>query len=146
MKVVLQRVSRASVSVAGELKGQIATGLLLLVGIGKGDEQPVTAAMADKISTLRIFPDERGRFDRSILDTGGAVLAVPQFTLLADTAKGRRPEFFEAAPPEQASRLFNAFVEALRGAGVSPVETGVFGANMQVELINDGPVTIILER
>ena len=146
MKVLLQRVSRASVSVEGEITGQIGQGVLLLVGIGKTDDAAVLKPMAEKISTLRIFPDENGRFHHSLLDISGGALAVPQFTLFADTNKGRRPEFFEAAPPEKASPLFDAFVEELKRAGIKSVQTGVFGAHMQVELLNDGPVTIMLER
>jgi D-tyrosyl-tRNA(Tyr) deacylase len=119
---------------------------MLLVGFGKDDDTRVLQPVADKIATMRIFSDERGRFDASVLDTNGAILAVPQFTLYADTAKGRRPEFFQALAPEPATQLFTEFKAALRRAGVSQVESGVFGANMEVELVNDGPVTISLER
>ncbi len=146
MRVITQRVSRASVRVAGATVGSIGPGLMLLVGFGKDDDTRVLQPVADKIATMRIFSDERGRFDASVLDTNGAILAVPQFTLYADTAKGRRPEFFQALAPEPATQLFTEFKAALRRAGVSQVESGVFGANMEVELVNDGPVTISLER
>ncbi len=146
MKVLLQRVSNASVSVDGESIAQIGEGLLLLVGIAREDTESVLKPMAEKISTLRIFPDEKGRFHHSLLDIGGAVLAVPQFTLFADTNKGRRPEFFAAAPPDAASKMFDSFAAELSAAGIEQVRTGVFGAHMKVELLNDGPVTIMLEK
>ena len=146
MRVIIQRVSRASVSVEGTTVGAIGAGLLLLVGFGKTDSFETLKPMAEKIVAMRIFSDERGRFDASLLETKGAVLAVPQFTLYAETSKGRRPEFFDALAPEPASQLFTQFKETLRHAGVAQVESGVFGAYMQVELVNDGPVTITLER
>ena len=144
MKVVLQRVSRASVSVEGSVRGEIGAGLLVLVGIARGDGEEAAARLAGKVARLRVFEDANGRFDRSLLDTGGAALVVSQFTLIADTAKGNRPSFSAAAPPEQAEPVYDSFCAALRGFGV-PVETGVFGARMNVELVNDGPVTIALE-
>ncbi|RMH62028.1 MAG: D-tyrosyl-tRNA(Tyr) deacylase [Calditrichaeota bacterium] len=144
MKVVLQRVSRASVTVDGQITGHIDEGLMLLVGIAVGDTERDVAYMADKCLNLRVFNDEQGRMNRSLLDTGGAILAVSQFTLLGETRKGRRPSYIQAAPPEQAQTLYNLFVENLRQKGVK-VACGVFGAMMQVELVNDGPVTLIIE-
>jgi D-aminoacyl-tRNA deacylase len=144
MRAVIQRVSRASVSVEGRVVARIGSGLLVLLGVAAGDGEGAAAALAGKIARLRIFPDESGRFDRSAVDTGGAVLAVSQFTLLADTGKGNRPSFTSAAPPEEAEPLYERFCEALAALGVA-VERGVFGATMAVELVNDGPVTIVLE-
>src|SRR3990172_1505272 len=144
MRVVLQRVTRASVTVEGEIVGAIGPGLLLLVGAADGDDDAIARRLAQKCAELRIFPGDDGRFDRSLLDTGGEALVVSQFTLLADVRKGRRPSFTPAAPPEIAAPLCDAFAEALRALNV-PVSTGRFGAMMQVELVNDGPVTIILD-
>ena len=146
MRVVLQRVSRASVSVQGSLRGEIGPGLLVLLGIAHGDGEEDAARLAGKVARLRVFEDDAGRFDRSLLDTGGAALVVSQFTLLAESRhqKGTRPDFSKAARPEIAEPLYGRFCAELRQAGV-PVETGVFGARMEVELVNDGPVTIILE-
>ena len=144
MRVVLQRVTRASVTVDGEIVGAIGPGLLLLVGAADGDDDAIARRLAQKCAELRIFPGDDGRFDRSLLDTGGEALVVSQFTLLADVRKGRRPSFTAAAPPEIAAPLCDAFAEALRALNV-PVSTGRFGAMMQVELVNDGPVTIILD-
>jgi D-tyrosyl-tRNA(Tyr) deacylase len=146
MKVVIQRVSRAKVTVKEQVLGEISAGLLLLIGFGKGDTSLEIPAMIEKILTLRIFPNSEGRFDRSVLDIQGEVLAVSQFTLYADTSKGRRPEFFNALEPGPAQKLFEEFVQALRTALPSKVAAGQFGAMMQVELVNDGPVTITLER
>jgi len=140
----VQRVSRAEVSVDGAARARIGPGLLVLVGIARDDHEPGAARLAGKVARLRVFEDEEGRFDRSLLDTGGSALVVSQFTLIADTEKGNRPSFSGAAPPERAEPLYVAFCAALRGEGV-PVETGVFGARMQVSLVNDGPVTIILD-
>lgn len=126
----------------GALVGEIGPGLCILLGVGRGDGDP--APLAAKIARLRIFPDAAGRFDRSLLDVGGAALVVSQFTLLADTGRGNRPSFSDAAPPEEAEPLYERFCRALGGLGV-PVERGVFGARMAVELVNDGPVTIVLE-
>ena len=140
MRAVVQRVTRAS-STPG---GSIGPGLLVLLGIAEGDEEADVARLAEKVARLRIFENEEGRFDRSLLDTGGAVLAVSQFTLIADTGKGNRPSFSGAARPEVAERIYERFCDALRDLGV-PVQTGVFGARMAVELVNDGPVTIILD-
>jgi D-tyrosyl-tRNA(Tyr) deacylase len=146
MRVVLQRVSRASVSVQGSLRGEIGLGLLVLLGVAHGDGEEDAARLAGKVARLRVFEDDAGRFDRSLLDTGGAALVVSQFTLLAESRhqKGRRPDFSKAARPELAEPLYGRFCAELRQVGV-PVETGVFGARMEVELVNDGPVTIILE-
>src|SRR5688500_17838530 len=143
MKVVLQRVSRACVRVAGATAGEIGLGVLVLVGVAAGDGEEEARRLAGKVARLRVFEDAAGRFDRSLLDAGGAALVVSQFTLLADTAKGNRPSFTAAAAPEHAERLYERFCAALRELGV-PVETGVFGARMEVELVNDGPVTIVL--
>jgi D-tyrosyl-tRNA(Tyr) deacylase len=140
MRAVIQRVSRAS-STPG---GSIGPGLCVLVGIGEGDDEAAALRLADKVARLRIFENEEGKFDRSLLDTGGEVLVVSQFTLLADTAKGNRPSFSGAARPEVAEPLYERFAQALRDLGLT-VETGVFGARMSVELVNDGPVTIVLE-
>jgi D-tyrosyl-tRNA(Tyr) deacylase len=146
VRVVLQRVKSASVTVEGEKISEIGPGLLLLVGVADGDGEPETDWLAEKIAGLRIMPDEAGKMNLSIRDTGGAVLAVSQFTLLADTRKGKRPSFIKAAPPEEATRLFDYFCEQVRMAGVATVEKGRFGAMMDVQLVNDGPVTIVLER
>ena len=146
MRVVLQRVSRAEVRIEGRVTGRIARGYLLLVGFGKHDEESVLSWMADKILSLRLFPDEQGRMNRSLADAAGAVLVVSQFTLYGDTRKGRRPSFIDAAPPELAVPLYERFVRLLRERAPGPVETGEFGAMMDVELVNDGPVTLWLER
>jgi D-aminoacyl-tRNA deacylase len=146
LRVVLQRVKEASVTVAGDRISGIGQGLLLLVGVANGDGEPEANWLAKKIAGLRIMADEEGKMNRSVREVGGAVLAVAQFTLLADTRKGKRPSFVRAAPPEEARRLFDHFCEGLRAAGVDPVEAGCFGAMMDVSLVNDGPVTILLER
>jgi D-tyrosyl-tRNA(Tyr) deacylase len=146
LRVVLQRVKAASVTVAGEKLSNIGPGLLLLVGVANGDGEPEADWLAEKIAGLRIMADEEEKMNLSVRDTGGAVLAVSQFTLLADTRKGKRPSFVGAAPPDEAARLFDYFCQRLRTAGVSMVETGRFGAMMDVNLVNDGPVTIVLER
>ena len=145
MRVVLQRVSRARVTVDGEGVGEIGPGLLLLVGITTGDTLKEAQWLVQKCLGLRIWPDDAGKMDRSVIDIGGSVLAVSQFTLYGDASRGRRPDFIQAARPEVAKPLFDAFVEALAASGV-PVATGVFGANMAVELVNDGPVTLIIDR
>ena len=130
--------------VDGAVRGEIGAGLCLLVGVARGDESDTAVRMAGKVARLRIF-ERDGRFDRSLLETGGGGLAVSQFTLIADTRKGNRPSFVEAAAPDLAEPLYERFCEELAAAGVSPVERGVFGARMQVELVNDGPVTIVLD-
>jgi D-tyrosyl-tRNA(Tyr) deacylase len=140
MRAVVQRVSRARVTPGGE----IGRGFCVLLGVARGDGEEEAVRLAGKVARLRIFPDEDGRFDRSVADAGGAALAVSQFTLIADTTKGNRPSFADAAPPEQAKPLYLRFCDELRALGL-PVETGVFGAQMQLELVNDGPVTIVLD-
>jgi len=140
MRAVVQRVSRARVTPGGE----IGRGVCVLLGVARADGEEDAARLAGKVARLRIFPDEDGRFDRSVLDVAGAALVVSQFTLIADTAKGNRPSFAEAASPEEAEPLYKRFCAELRGLGVR-VETGVFGARMEVELVNDGPVTLMLE-
>ncbi|HVM17501.1 MAG TPA: D-aminoacyl-tRNA deacylase [Gaiellaceae bacterium] len=144
MRAVCQRVSEARVVVDGRVVGEIAHGLLVLVGVARTDGEEEAARTAGKVARLRVFEDDEGRFDRSVLDAGGAVLAVSQFTLIADAAKGNRPSFAGAARPEQAEPLYGRFCEELRALGLA-VETGVFGARMAVELVNDGPVTIVLD-
>jgi D-tyrosyl-tRNA(Tyr) deacylase len=145
MRAVCQRVTRAAVTVDGAVHGRIGAGLLVLLGVARSDDEAGAAQLAAKVARLRIFGDESGRFDRSLLDVDGAALVVSQFTLIADTRKGHRPSFADAAPPEQAAPLYEEFCRALAAEGI-PVETGVFGARMAVELVNDGPVTIVLER
>ena len=144
MKVVVQRVSRARVVVDGQVRGEIGRGLCVLLGVARGDSPAEAERVAGKVARLRIFENDEGRFDRSLLDIGGAALVVSQFTLIAKTAKGNRPSFTEAAPPAEAEPLYERFCEALRDLGVE-VATGVFGARMEVELVNDGPVTIVLD-
>jgi D-aminoacyl-tRNA deacylase len=144
VRAVCQRVARAEVRVDGEVQGRIEQGLCVLLGVARGDGEEAALRLAGKIARLRVFEDEDGRFDRSLLDVGGAALVVSQFTLLADTAKGNRPSFTDAAPPEEAEPLYLRVAEELRALGVQ-VETGVFGARMDVELVNAGPVTIVLD-
>ncbi len=144
MRAVIQRVTEASVTVDNQIVGQIGSGLLVLLGIGAGDQLAEAALLAEKIANMRIFADDDGRFNRSALDVGGAALVVSQFTLYADTRRGRRPSFAAAAPPELAAPLVDAFVAALRQRGMT-VAAGIFGAHMQVALLNDGPVTIVLD-
>jgi D-tyrosyl-tRNA(Tyr) deacylase len=143
MRAVVQRVSEARVVVDGEVAGAIGAGLCVLLGVARGDEQSDAERLAGRVARLRIFENEEGKFDRSLLDTGGGALVVSQFTLLADTSKGNRPSFTGAAEPELAEPLYQAFCAALRALGVS-VEIGLFGARMRVELANDGPVMIVL--
>lgn len=144
--MVLQRVSRASVTVGEDPVSEIGPGLLLLVGVAAGDTREAGDWLARKIAGLRVFAGGEGEMNLSVAETGGAILAVSQFTLLGDVRKGNRPSFVEAAPPDEAQPLFGHLCERLREAGVSRVETGRFGAMMDVELINDGPVTLVLER
>ena len=144
VRAVVQRVSEAAVRVAGELRGEIGPGLLVLLGVEVGDGEPDADALADKVLNLRIFPDEAGQMNRSVVDTGGGLLVVSQFTLLGDARKGRRPSFVSAARPEEADRLYLFFVEELRRSGLT-VATGVFRAMMDVALVNQGPVTILLD-
>jgi len=140
LRAVVQRVSRAQATPGGE----IGAGVVVLLGVAEGDTAADADRLAGKVARLRIFEDEDGKFDRSLLDTGGAALVVSQFTLLADTARGNRPSFTDAAPPEEAEPLYESFCSELRALGV-PVAHGVFGAKMQVELVNDGPVTVIVD-
>ena len=144
MRAVVQREREARVTVDGGAVGEIGAGLCVLVGVAEGDGEAAAERLAGKVARLRIFENEAGKFDRSLLDTGGAALVVSQFTLIADTAKGNRPSFSHAAPPAEAEPLVELFAAALRDLGV-PVETGVFGARMTVELANEGPVTILLD-
>jgi D-tyrosyl-tRNA(Tyr) deacylase len=143
VRAVVQRVAEARVRVGAEVVGEIGPGLCVLLGVARGDDQPEAERLAGRVARLRIFENEQGKFDRSVLDTGGSVLVVSNFTLLADTTKGNRPSFSDAAPPDLAALLYESFCAALRELGVA-VETGVFGARMSVELANDGPVTIVL--
>lgn len=145
MRVVLQRAKQASVTVAGETVGAISHGYVLLVGVTHEDSEAQADWLADKIAGLRLFEDDEGKMNRGLQDVGGSILSVSQFTLYADTKKGRRPSFIEAARPDQAEPLWEYFNERLRSHGLA-VETGCFGAMMDVQLINDGPVTIILEK
>src|SRR6187455_914846 len=145
MRALLQRVSKASVKVDGQTISSIGNGLLILLGVGHGDGEEQAAYLAEKIANLRVFEDEAGKTNLSIHDVNGEIILVSQFTLYADTRKGRRPSFIDAALPEVAEPLVNRFVELLRGQGV-PTQTGRFGAHMAVEIHNDGPVTIWLEK
>ena len=144
MRAIIQRVNQAAVTVDGTIVGQIQQGLLVLLGVGQNDGEPEAQLLAEKIVQMRIFSDSDGKFNMSIVDVGGAILAVSQFTLYADTRRGRRPSFSNAARPELALPLFEHFCAAVRNFGLQ-VETGVFGAHMDVALVNDGPVTIILD-
>jgi D-tyrosyl-tRNA(Tyr) deacylase len=144
MRAVCQRVAEARVVVEGQTVGEIAAGLCVLLGVARDDDALTAERLAGKVARLRIFENEDGKFDHSLLDTGGAVLAVSQFTLIADTDRGNRPSFAGAARPEEAKRLYELFCAALRELGIY-VETGVFGARMKVEIVNDGPVTIVLD-
>ena len=144
MRLVLQRVNSGRVSVAGHAMAEIGRGFVILLGIGPGDGEAQARSLSEKIANLRIFEDEQGKMNRSILDVSGQALVVSQFTLYADTRKGRRPSFTDAALPEVARPLVERFAEMLRGLGV-PTQTGEFGAHMLVEIANDGPVTIWLE-
>jgi D-aminoacyl-tRNA deacylase len=144
MRAVAQRVSRARVTVEGRVTGEIGPGLMILLGVGREDSAPIAAAMAEKVARLRIFEDEQGKMNRSLLDVKGAALVVSQFTLYGDARGQRRPSFIAAAPPELAKTLYEEFCAALHRLGVS-VATGIFQAMMSVELVNEGPVTILLD-
>lgn len=146
MRIVLQRVKHASVTVNGELVSEIGSGLLLLVGVAHEDTKAEADWLAEKVAGLRVFGDGKGKMNLSVRETGGELLAVSQFTLLADTRKGKRPSFVKAAGPEKAEALFDHFCNKLREHGVGSVKQGRFGAMMDVTLTNDGPVTIVLER
>ena len=144
MRAVIQRVERASVSVEGEIRGQIGAGFLVLIGVEEGDGDADFRYIAEKVPNLRVFEDEQGKMNRSLLDVGGELLAVSQFTLLGDARGGRRPSFITAARPETAAPMYERLVADWRARGIR-VETGVFGAHMKVSLVNDGPVTILLD-
>lgn len=144
MRAVVQRVSESAVKVGDRTTGAIQTGLLVLLGVAQGDSEPEADYLVDKIVNLRIFEDDNGRMNRSLLDVGGELLVVSQFTLLGDCRKGRRPSFVQAAPPELANELYEYFVRVAKDAGV-PVQTGEFRAMMSVSIVNEGPVTLILE-
>ena len=144
MRAVVQRVSEAAVRVKGEVAGAIGPGLMVLVGVGRGDAEKDADELADKVVHLRVFPDEEGKMNRSVEEAGGAVLVVPQFTLYGDCRKGRRPSYVDAAPPEEADRLFRYFAERVRASGLT-VAQGVFRAAMDVSLVNRGPVTLLLD-
>ena len=145
MRALVQRVAEASVRVAGETVGAVGQGLLILLGVARGDTAEDARFVALKCAGLRIFDDDEGRMNRSLLDIGGAALAVSQFTLYGDASHGRRPSYDRAAPPEEAEKLYEIFVEELRRAGVEEVATGRFRTEMMVSLVNDGPVTILVE-
>jgi D-aminoacyl-tRNA deacylase len=144
MRAVVQRVSRARVTVDGRVTGEIGAGVMVLLGVGRNDTSAIAASMAEKIANLRIFDDDAGKMNRSLLDVKGRALVVSQFTLYGDARGQRRPSYLNAAPPEQASKLYEEFNTALRGLGVT-VGTGIFQAMMSVELVNEGPVTILLD-
>ena len=144
MRAVVQRVLRARVVVRGETVGASGPGLCVLLGVAAGDEVSDAARLAEKVARLRIFENDAGKFDLGLLDVGGEALVVSQFTLIADTSRGNRPSFSDAAPPERAQQLYDAFCRALSELGLR-VETGIFGERMQLELVNDGPVTIVLD-
>jgi len=145
MRAVVQRVKRTSVTVGGELKGSAGQGFNVLIGVMQGDTDAEAQLLAAKISKLRVFEDENGKMNKSVLDIGGEILVISQFTLCADIKKGNRPSFTDSAPPEEADRLYLAFCEHLREAGVKKVQTGVFAADMLVSIDNDGPVTIVMD-
>jgi D-aminoacyl-tRNA deacylase len=144
MRAVVQRVTESTVRVAGAVAGSIGPGLLVLLGVGRGDGEKDADELAEKVVHLRVFPDEEGRMNRSVMEAGGAVMVVPQFTLYGDCRKGRRPSYVDAAPPEEADRLFRHFVETVKRSGL-PVAEGVFRADMDVALVNRGPVTLLLD-
>jgi D-tyrosyl-tRNA(Tyr) deacylase len=145
VRAVVQRVSEARVTVNGEVAGQIGAGLCVFIGIGRTDDEKRAEALAEKLKNLRVFEDAQGKMNRSVADRGGELLVVSQFTLYGDCRKGNRPSFSEAAPPDHADHLYRHFIRCLRAAGL-PVATGRFQAHMQVALVNDGPVTLIVEN
>ena len=144
MRAVVQRAARASVRVEGQVVGEIGAGLLVLLGVGQGDTEAEADTLSDRLANLRVFPDEQGVMNRSVLESGGGVLVVSQFTLYGDCRRGRRPSYVEAAPPEEANRLYERFCARLRSTGLT-VAQGVFRAMMDVELVNQGPVTLLLD-
>lgn len=145
MRALVQRVSCATVEVEGQVVGQIGRGLLILLGVGHGDGEAQAVWLADKVANLRVFPDDAGAMNRSLLDVGGGALVVSQFTLYGDCRRGRRPSFTGAAPPELANALYERFCALMAQGGVSTVERGVFRAEMRVSLVNEGPVTLMVE-
>lgn len=145
MVAVIQRVLRSSVTIDGVVKGEIGKGFNVLLGVQEDDTEKDLAFLVRKIPALRIFEDDAGKMNRSLLDVGGEMLIISQFTLLADCERGNRPSFIQAARPEKAIPMYEAFIQAMRDAGISRVETGEFGADMKVEIINDGPVTILMD-
>jgi D-tyrosyl-tRNA(Tyr) deacylase len=145
VRALVQRTTAANVKIDGAVVAEITRGLVILLGVARDDTPAAVPRLAERVARLRIFPNEEGRSDKSLLDTNGAALVVSQFTLYADTTSGNRPSMSGAAPPELAEPIYEAFVTALRDQGVAQVETGVFGASMAVELVNDGPVTLLLE-
>lgn len=145
MKAVIQRVKYANVKIDGEIVGECGKGFMILLGVHSSDTKDDAEKLIKKVPVLRIFEDENGKMNKSLLDVDGEALVVSQFTLIADCSHGRRPSFTDSAPAQQANELYECFVELLRQSGVRSVQTGVFGADMQVELVNDGPVTIILD-
>ena len=144
MRLLLQRVTRASVAVDGEVVGRIGPGLMVLVGVGHNDDEGLAESMAGRVADLRIFRDDEGKTNRSLVDVAGSALVISQFTLYGDTRKGRRPSFLDAAPPALGEALYLRFADALAARGI-PVSPGIFGAEMEVELVNDGPMTIWLD-
>ena len=144
MRAVIQRVSQARVTIDSRVAGEIQTGMLILLGVGRDDTPEAAAYLAEKIANLRVFADDAGKMNRSLLEISGSALVVSQFTLYGDTRGSRRPSYIQAAPPEDANQLYEEFVRRLRSFGVR-VETGIFQAHMEVELVNDGPVTILLD-
>ncbi|MBR2868581.1 MAG: D-tyrosyl-tRNA(Tyr) deacylase [Clostridia bacterium] len=145
MRAIIQRVRKSSVSVDGEIKGSVGKGYNVLLGVMNGDTEAQAELLASKIAKLRVFEDENGKMNKSILDIGGEILVISQFTLCADIKKGNRPSFTDSAPPAEADRLYGYFCDCLRTNGISKVETGVFAADMLVEISNDGPVTIMMD-
>ena len=145
MKAVIQRVNKSTVSVDGEIKGKVGKGYNILLGVMDGDTESQAELLASKVSKLRVFEDEAGKMNKSILDICGEILVVSQFTLCADIKKGNRPSFTDSAPPDEANRLYEYFCSKLRENGIAKVETGVFAAEMKVEIENDGPVTIVMD-
>ena len=145
MRAIIQRVRNSSVSVDGEIKGSIGKGYNVLLGVMDGDAEAQAELLASKLAKLRVFEDENGKMNKSILDIGGEILVISQFTLCADIKKGNRPSFTDSAPPAEADRLYRYFCDCLRANGISKVETGVFAADMLVEISNDGPVTIMMD-
>ena len=145
MRAVIQRVNKSSVSVDGEIKGSVGKGYNILLGVMDGDAEPQAELLASKVAKLRVFEDEAGKMNKSITDIGGEILVISQFTLCADIRKGNRPSFTDSAPPAEANRLYEYFCSKLRENGIAKVETGVFAADMKVEIENDGPVTIVMD-